>query len=163
MRVPCTMGYTATAIAIMLYQVNKHLEEKKITIAALSKMCKVERTTISFILQNRSKGNLDAPDRSHRLLSVLKIRKSLGIPTIIESTDGSLQLDLNNEETYAWLAKDIHQFLLDSKEKTSVLERAAKVHRGQVHMFAKDPDKYLTLRATLNGYNYWMKEISFVF
>lgn len=157
------MGYTATAIAIMLYQVNKHLEENKITMTALSKMCKVERTTISFILQNLSKGNSNAPDRSHRMLSVLKIRKSLGIPTIIESTDGALQWDLNNEETYAWLSKDIHQFLMESKEKSSDLERMAKVHRGQVHMYAKDPDKYITLRAALNGYNYWMKEIAFVF
>ena len=163
MKVPCTMGYTATAIAIMLYQISKVMEERKLSRHKLSEICGIDRSPLTSILENRSKSRTDAPDRSHRLISVLKIRTSLGIPTRVESSDGEIQLDLNKPETYTWLSENVHNLLMNSKDTSANLERAAHVHRGQVTMFVKAPDQFITLRVALNCYSYWIKEISFVF
>lgn len=136
--------------------------KNKMSYRALSRLSGVDTTTCRFVLNCQTRSGNHSPMQSHRVTTILRLRNTLNLETIIQTRAGKEQFNLSLPEEQERLKAKVLKWAKASVFSSGELDRIAGLAPGQTSGVKRWPERYLSLRLAIQAHTKWIEPMEFV-
>lgn len=128
----------------------------------LSVLAKVDRATCTNVIRGVTSKGTKSPMQSHRLTTILRLRRALKMDTFIQTLNGKEKYNLSLPDDQLRLRQKVLHWVQQSRLPLVELDRKAGLSSGQTSGIVRWADHYLSLRLAMQAHTKWIEPLVYV-